>query len=183
MPLKSQMKSSLILNQSFSTVLVLKADINSARNRDSKGPVSAYSVEKLRIRMIIKLKGIIQSPGARITDQLCRSESRQAGFSCGFCYPLVSTVLNAAQIANKIAAHFKTEFFNRIGTKRTSKNHDEAVATIRRLIDRHLWVFLFSTRWTRPGLAERPKRCRSFNWATISSTSLVTALRPPCRQP
>jgi len=72
--------------------------------------------------MIRKFKGIFQSPGARITDQLCRSESRQAGFSCGFCYPLVNTVLNVAQIANKIAAHFKTEFFNRIGRKRTLKS-------------------------------------------------------------
>jgi len=80
-------------------------------------PLLAYSVEKLRITMIRKFKGIFQSPGARITDQLCRSESRQAGFSCGFCYPLVNTVLNVAQIANKIAAHFKTEFFNRISQK------------------------------------------------------------------
>jgi len=73
-----------------------------------------YSVEKLRITMIRKFKGIFQSPGARITDQLCRSELRQAGFSYDFCYPLVPTVRNAAQIANKIAAHINTEFFNRI---------------------------------------------------------------------
>ncbi len=73
--------------------------------------------------MIRKFKGILQSPGARITDQLCRSESRQAGFSCGFCYPLVSTVLNDAQITNRFAAHFKTEFFNRIGRKQTSLIH------------------------------------------------------------
>ena len=69
--------------------------------------------------MIRKFKGIFQSPGARITDQLCRSESRQAGFSCGFCYPLVNTVRNDAQIANEIAAHCKTEFFNRIDPKPT----------------------------------------------------------------
>ncbi len=30
--------------------------------------------------------------------------------------PLVTTIRNAAYIANEIAAHFKTEFFNRIGT-------------------------------------------------------------------
>jgi hypothetical protein len=42
---------------------------------------------------------------------------RQAGFSCGFCYPLVTTVRNAAQIANEIAVHFKTEFFNSIGSE------------------------------------------------------------------
>ena len=83
--------------------------------REFEVSLSAYSVEKLRITMIRKLKGIFRSPGARITDQLCHSELRQAGFSCDFCYPLVSTVRNAAQIANKIAALFKTEFFNRIG--------------------------------------------------------------------
>ncbi len=44
---------------------------------------------------------------------------RQAEFSYDFCYPLVHTVRNAVQIANKIAALFKTEFFNRIGQKRT----------------------------------------------------------------
>ncbi len=82
-------------------------------------PLLAYSVEKLRITMIRKFKGISQSPGARITDQLCRSELRQAGFSCDFCYPLVHTVRNAAQIANKITAHFKTEFFNRIDPKQS----------------------------------------------------------------
>ena len=54
-----------------------------------------YSVEKLRITMIRKFKGIFHSPGARITDQLCRSELHQAGFSCDFCYPLVHTVRNA----------------------------------------------------------------------------------------
>jgi len=75
------------------------------------------TVEKLRITMIRKFKGIFQSHGARITDQLCRSEWRQAGFSCGPYYLLVSTLRNAAQIANKITAHFKTEFFNRIGQK------------------------------------------------------------------
>ena len=64
--------------------------------------------------MIRKLQGIFQSPGARITDQLCRSELRQAGFSYDFCYPLVHTVRDAAQIANKIATLFKAEFFNRI---------------------------------------------------------------------
>ncbi len=58
-------------------------------------------------------------PGARITDQLCASEAHQAGFSYDFCYPLVHTVRNAVQIANKIAAHFKTEFFNRIDPKRS----------------------------------------------------------------
>ena len=67
--------------------------------------------------MIRKFNGIFQTPGARITDRLCRSELRQAGFSCDFCYPLVPTVRNVAQIANEIVAHFKTEFFNRIGQK------------------------------------------------------------------
>jgi len=64
--------------------------------------------------MIRKFKGIFELPGARITDQSCRSELRQAGFSCDFCYPFIHTVRNAAHIANKIAALFKTEFFNRI---------------------------------------------------------------------
>jgi hypothetical protein len=41
-------------------------------------PLSAYSVEKLRITMIRKFKGIFQSPGAQISDQWCRSELRQA---------------------------------------------------------------------------------------------------------
>ena len=65
--------------------------------------------------MTRKFIGIFQLPGAQTTDQLCRSELHQAGFSCDFCYPLVPTVLNAAQIANKIATLLKTEFFNRIG--------------------------------------------------------------------
>jgi len=65
--------------------------------------------------MVRKFEGIFESLGARITDRLCRSELRQAGFSCDLCYPLVHTLRNAAQIANEIAAHFKTEFFNRIG--------------------------------------------------------------------
>jgi len=65
--------------------------------------------------MIRKFKGIFRLPSARISDQLCRSELRQAGFSCDFCYPLVHTVRNAAQIANEIIVNFKTEFFNRIG--------------------------------------------------------------------
>jgi len=77
------------------------------------------SVEKLRITMTRKFIGICRLPGAQITDQLCRSELRQAGFSYGFCYPLVHTVRNAAQIANKIIVNFKTEFFNRIGHKRS----------------------------------------------------------------
>ena len=50
----------------------------------------------------------------------------------------------------------------------------------RRVIDRHLSVSFFSTRWTRLGFLKRPA-CRSFNWATISSTALVTTLMPPCR--
>jgi hypothetical protein len=79
------------------------------------------TVEKLRITMTRKFIGIFRLPGALTTDQLYRSELRQAGFSCDFCYPLVPTVRNAAQIANKIAAFFKTEFFNRIGQKRTLK--------------------------------------------------------------
>jgi len=67
--------------------------------------------------MTRKFIGIFRLPSALTTDQLCRSELRQAGFSCDFCYPLVPTVRNAAQIANKIAALFKTEFFNRIDPK------------------------------------------------------------------
>jgi len=43
----------------------------------------------------------------------------QARFSCAFCYALVHTVRNAAQIANKIIVNFKTEFFNRIDPKPT----------------------------------------------------------------
>lgn len=77
--------------------------------------VLADTVEKLRFTMPRKFQGIFQSPGAQVTDQLYRSELRQAGFSCDFCYPLVATVDNAAQIANEIAAHFETEFFNTIG--------------------------------------------------------------------
>ncbi len=64
--------------------------------------------------MTRKFIGIFRSPGAPITDQLCRSELRQVGFSCDFCYPLIRTVLNAAQIANEFVAQFKTEFFNTI---------------------------------------------------------------------
>jgi hypothetical protein len=79
----------------------------------------ADTVEKLRITMTRKFIGIFRLPGALTTDQLYRSELRQAGFSCDFCYPLVPTVRNAAQIANKIAAFFKTEFFIRIDPKRT----------------------------------------------------------------
>ena len=56
-------------------------------------------------------------PGARFTDQVCRYESRQAGFSWDFYHPLVHTVRNAAPIANKIIVNFKTEFFNRIDPK------------------------------------------------------------------
>ncbi len=73
-----------------------------------------YCVEKLCFSAARKFIGIFRLPGARITDQLCGSEWRQAGFSCDFYYPLVSTVRNAAQIANEIAALFKTEFFNTI---------------------------------------------------------------------
>ena len=75
------------------------------------------TVEKLRITMTTKFIGIFRLPSAQSTDQLCRSELHQAGFTYDFCYPLVPTVRNAAQIANKIAALFKTEFFNSIGQK------------------------------------------------------------------
>ena len=73
-----------------------------------------YSVEKLRFSAARKFTRIFRLPGARVTDQLCRSESRQAGFSCDFCYPLVTTVRKTAQIANEIAALIKSEFFKRI---------------------------------------------------------------------
>ena len=69
--------------------------------------------------MTRKFIGIFRLPGALTTDQLCCSELRQAGFSYDFCYPLVPTVRNAAQIANKITPLFKTEFFNSIGQKQT----------------------------------------------------------------
>ena len=61
------------------------------------------------------------------------------------------------------------------------QNHDENVALTKTVINCQMWILFFGlgTRLTRPRL---PK-CRSFNWATISSTALVTALRPPCRQP
>ena len=85
-------------------------------------PIVVYSVEKLRITIIRKFKRIFQSPGAQVKDQLCRSELRQAGFSCDFYYPLVTTVRNDAQIANEIAALCKTEFFNRIGRFPTFAN-------------------------------------------------------------
>ena len=55
-----------------------------------------YSVEKLRITMIRKFKGIFRMPGARITDQLCASEAHQAGFSSDFYYPLVPRVQDDA---------------------------------------------------------------------------------------
>jgi len=67
--------------------------------------------------MTRKFIGTICLPGAPIADQLCGSVSRQAGFSCDFYYPLVYTVHNVAHIANKIAALFKLEFFNRIPPK------------------------------------------------------------------
>ena len=100
----------------------------------------AYSVEKLRFTMIRKFKGIFSSPGARITDQLCRSELRQAGFSCDFCYPLVHTLRNAAHIAIKIAAHFKTEFFNRIVQKRPFRLFTAVIHLSR---TRHLLASIF----------------------------------------
>ncbi len=59
-------------------------------------PLVVYSVEKLRITMIRKFKGIFRMPGARITDQLCASEVHQAGFSSDFYYPLVPRVQNDA---------------------------------------------------------------------------------------
>ena len=52
-----------------------------------EGLESADTVEKLRITMIRKFIGIFRLPGARITDQLCASEVRQAGFSSDFYYP------------------------------------------------------------------------------------------------
>ncbi len=52
---------------------------------------------------------------------LLASEALLGGISCDFYYPLVSRVRNAAQIANEIAALFKTEFFNTIDPKRTSR--------------------------------------------------------------
>jgi hypothetical protein len=74
-----------------------------------------YSVEKLCFSAARKFMEFFSLPGARITDQWCGCESRQTGFSCDFYYPLVSTVRNAAQIANEFDAFFETEFFNRIG--------------------------------------------------------------------
>ncbi len=93
----------------------VKRPLFAARSRLIEGPLSADTVEKLRITMTRKFIGIFQLPGAQITDQLCRSELHQAGFSYDFCYPLVPTVRNADQIANKIATLLKTEFFNRMG--------------------------------------------------------------------
>jgi len=101
-----------------------KAEVKNAANQDSEGPETAYSVEKLRITMMRKFNRIFHSPGAQITDQFCRSELRQAGFLCDLCYPVVNTVRNAAQIANEIAAHFKTEFFNRIDQKRPLESNE-----------------------------------------------------------
>ena len=69
--------------------------------------------------MIQNFDGVFLLPGAQVTDQLCRSELRQARFSWDFCCPLVTTVLNVTQIANEIVALFKTEFFSRIGQKQT----------------------------------------------------------------
>ena len=86
-------------------------------------PLMTDTVEKLRITMTIKFLGIFRLPGARTTDQLRPSELRQAGFSYDFCYPLVPTVRNAAQIANKIATLLKTEFFNSIGHNQSIANY------------------------------------------------------------
>ena len=72
------------------------------------------SVEKLCFTTARKFLGIFRLPGARITDQFCGSEVRQAGFSWDFYYPLITSVQNDAQIANEIVALFKSEFFNTI---------------------------------------------------------------------
>ena len=97
-----------------------------------EGQLTAYFVEKLRFSAIRNFTRIFRLPGARVTDQSCRFELRQAGFSFDFCYPLVHTVRNVAQIANKIAAILKTEFFNRIGQKQSLISLDWAMSRHRR---------------------------------------------------
>jgi hypothetical protein len=72
------------------------------------------SVEKLCYTTARKFLGIFRLRGARITDQFCGSEVRQAGFSWDFYYPLITSVQKYAQIANEIVALFKSEFFNSI---------------------------------------------------------------------
>ena len=72
------------------------------------------TVEKLCYTTARKFLGIFRLPGARITDQFCGSEVRQAGFSWDFYYPLITSVQKYAQIANEIVALFKSEFFNSI---------------------------------------------------------------------
>jgi hypothetical protein len=56
---------------------------------------------------------------------------------------------------------------------------DPQIVPSARAIDCYLLGIFFGvgTRWTRPCLP----LCRSFNWATISSTSPVTTVRFPCR--
>ncbi len=80
----------------------------------SERPLWVNSVEKLCYTTARKFLGIFRLPGARITDQFCGSEMRQAGFSWDFYYPLITSVQKYAQIANKIVALFKSEFFNSI---------------------------------------------------------------------
>ena len=96
--------------------LLRKADIQirEMKNRELKGRNTPNTVEKLCFRTARKFLEIFRSPGARITNQFCGSEVRQDGFSWAFYYPLVSSVRNDAQNANKIVALFKTEFFNSI---------------------------------------------------------------------
>jgi len=79
------------------------------------GRFTPDSVEKLCFTTARKFLGIFRLPDARITDQFCGSEVRQAGFSWDFYYPLITSVQNDAQIANEIVALFKSEFFNTIG--------------------------------------------------------------------
>jgi len=85
------------------------------------GRFTPNSVEKLCFTTARKFLGIFRLPGARITDQFCGSEVRQAGFSWDFYYPLITSVQNDAQIANEIVALFKSEFFNTIEGKAASQ--------------------------------------------------------------
>ena len=84
-----------------------------------EGQQSAYSVEKLRSRTTRKLAEYFCSPDAHIRAASSATETLQDESSTANYVPFVTTVRNWPQNANEIVSLFKTEFFNRIGHKRT----------------------------------------------------------------
>jgi hypothetical protein len=73
-----------------------------------------------------KFARISWSQDAQFTVAFSASEALLSGFSFTFYYPLVSRVDNWAQIANKIVALLKTEFFNTIGQNEPMRITDTA---------------------------------------------------------